>query len=98
MPCSDLIRYLISNSNDPDKSSIECIVTKGGTLGNEKSLEPIDTVLHLPDISEEDDSDIEFAINSECDFIVVSHVRRGETILKVKDRIKSAGSLFISIN
>ncbi|XP_043273321.1 pyruvate kinase-like [Venturia canescens] len=80
-----------------DKCSIECIVTKGGTVSDGKSLEPIDTALALPDISEQDDSDIEFATNSESDFIVVSHVRRGETILKVKDRIKLADTRPICI-
>ena len=78
-----------------DKCTIRCTVTKGGTIGNEKIVNPIDTAVDLPEISEQDYVHVELGGKMECDFFIVSHVRSAETIVKIKDRIKQTGIAFL---
>ncbi|XP_057338019.1 pyruvate kinase-like [Microplitis mediator] len=51
-----------------------------GRISNGKMIQPIDTALELPEISDKDEEDINLALELECDFLIVSHIRTSETI------------------
>ncbi|KAG8037171.1 hypothetical protein G9C98_004493 [Cotesia typhae] len=72
---------------------IKCKVMNTGRLSQDKIIQAIDTSsLELPGISEKDDADIDLALELECHFLIVSHVRTSKTISAVKKRIEESST------
>lgn len=59
-------------------------------ISNGKIIQTIDTALELPGISEKDEEDINLALELECDYLIVSHVRTSKTIYMIKKRVKES--------
>lgn len=58
-------------------------------MGNNKIVQLIDNcTINLPELSEQDYLDIDLAIELECDFLIISHVKNWQTIATVKEYIK----------
>ncbi|XP_046742507.1 pyruvate kinase PKM-like [Diprion similis] len=72
--------------------TVTCKVVKGGIVRNEKLVQLVDGIPELPQVSGKDDADIGLALDFECDLLIVSHVRNGQMICAVKDRIKQIGT------
>lgn len=75
-----------------------CKVIKGGTVRNEKLVQLVDGVPELPQVSQQDDTDIGLALDFECDLLIVSHAREGRMICAIKDRIKQIGGFTLIIS
>ncbi|KAH0566562.1 hypothetical protein KQX54_001770 [Cotesia glomerata] len=71
---------------------IKCKVMNTGRLSGNKIIQAIDTSLELPGISEKDDADIDLALELECHFLIISHVRTSKTISAVKKRIEESST------
>ncbi|XP_023290529.1 pyruvate kinase [Orussus abietinus] len=76
---------------------VTCKISKGGIIRDEKIVHLIDSVVELPQVSEQDDFDIAFALNHKSDFLIVSHVRSSKMICAVRNRVEQIGSRPICI-
>lgn len=65
--------------------SIICDIITGGELGEHKGVNLPGTKVNLPDLSENDISDIEFGIKEGFDIIAASFVRSRNCIRQIKD-------------
>ncbi|KAK0181900.1 hypothetical protein PV327_000084 [Microctonus hyperodae] len=74
--------------NQKGNEFVNCTVMKSGVVANKKIVQPIDTPLNLPQISKQDDNDIDLALELECDFLIASHTRSWKSISTIKERIK----------
>ena len=69
-------------------SSIECKVLNGGILGEQKGVNLPGVKINLPDLTEKDIADINFAIENDFDFIAASFVRSANCIKQIKSILK----------
>ena len=67
-----------------DESEIICRVVNGGPLSNNKSINLPGLNIPMPYLSEQDKSDILFAIENDLDFIALSFVRTAQDVLDIK--------------
>lgn len=72
-------------------TGVTCKVLKGGIIGNEKTIQLLDSIISFPMVSEKDKEDIKLASNLECDFIIINHSRSGKMIRLIKNEIKQTG-------
>lgn len=70
---------------------MNCKIIKGGIIKEESTVQLCDSILDLPQISEEDDRDIDLASDLECDFLISSHTQNGKMVCAIKDRVKQKG-------
>ncbi|MEZ4470955.1 MAG: pyruvate kinase [bacterium] len=70
---------------------LQCVVTKGGTLGSRKGVNIPGVRLPMPFISEQDASDIAFAVRQDLDFIAASFVGDAEDVLRVRRLVERDG-------
>lgn len=70
------------------KEFVNCTIMKSGVVANGKIVQPIDTALNLPQISKQDNNDIDLALELECDFLIASHTRSWKSISIIKEHIK----------
>ncbi len=67
-----------------DAQKIECTVLNDGAISDRKSLNVPDVHLSLPYISEKDEQDIVFGIQTGFDFIAASFVRSAQDIMELR--------------
>ena len=75
-----LVELQVQSVSGPE---IRCKALNGGVLSSWKSLNVPDITLNLPSFTEQDRSDILFAIAHDFDFIAVSFVRKKEDITEI---------------
>ncbi|KAI4500812.1 hypothetical protein M0802_004023 [Mischocyttarus mexicanus] len=78
-------------------TGVTCKVIKGGIVGNEKTIQLLDSIISFPMVSEKDREDIKLASNLECDFIIVNHSRSGKMIRSIQNEIKQTGSNWMRV-
>lgn len=73
---------------------VTCSVSEGGILKSNQSvfIPDVAQALNLPFVSDEDKSNIEFAVEHDVDFIFASHVEKGEWIDEIKNLIVKSGN------
>ncbi len=72
-------------------SDIICSVVVGGELSDRKSMSFPNKVLNQPYLSEQDKSDMKFAVENELDFIACSFVSRRQDLADVRDFLRKNG-------
>ncbi len=73
------------------KECIECVVAKGGTLSNRKSINIPNYHISMPFVSAKDRSDIEFGLSQGAEIVAASFVRSGDDVSTLRDYIDSIG-------
>lgn len=63
---------------------IQCVVTTGGILKDNKGINVPGVTLRIPGVTEKDEADIRFGIEQGVDLIAASFVRKGSDILEVR--------------
>ena len=84
-----LIELLITEITDTD---IICEVQNGGPISNHKGVNVPGVILSMPYISETDEADIIFGIQTGFDFIAASFARSREDIMQIKSLANAYGS------
>lgn len=67
-----------------DNEKIVCTVVNGGKISDRKSINVPDISLSLPYVSEKDESDIVFGIETGFDFIAASFTRSAQDIMDIR--------------
>ncbi len=80
-----------------DGSTIVCKVIAGGQISSRKGVNVPGCDTGLPFMTEQDQSDIEFAIDQDFDFIALSFVSNAGDIAVVRDMLKQKGREDIKI-
>ncbi|XP_043499370.1 pyruvate kinase-like [Polistes fuscatus] len=78
-------------------TGVTCKVLKGGIIGNEKTIQLLDSIISFPMVSEKDKEDIKLASNLKCDFIIINHSRSGKMICLIKNEIKKTDSNWMRV-
>ncbi|KAK0163778.1 hypothetical protein PV328_002473 [Microctonus aethiopoides] len=73
--------------NQKGKEFVNCTIMKSDVVGNGKIVQPIDTALNLPQISKQDNNDIDLALELESKISTCQGVEAFDDILKVADGI-----------
>jgi pyruvate kinase len=76
---------------------IYCKILNGGVVSNNKGVNIPETDTHLPAITKQDISDIQFAIENEFDFIACSFVRKASNVTEVREILNFYGGQDIMI-
>ena len=84
-----LIELTVISIEDTD---IRCRVYNGGMLGQQKGVNVPGVHVRLPDLTEQDQKDIVFAIEHDFDFIAASFVRSAECIHSIRRILNSFDS------
>ena len=79
------------------QDKIECEVLAGGLLGEHKGVNLPGVRIKLPDLTEKDIQDIEFAIENDFDIIAASFVRSANCIKQIKDILAKHNSNILVI-
>ncbi len=78
-------------------TEIVCRVLSGGPLSNNKSVNVPGVDIDMPYLSEQDQSDIRFAVENELDYIALSFVRTAQDVLDVKRLLARQGETGIEL-
>ena len=78
-------------------TDIVCTVITGGPLSNNKSINIPNTHIDLPALTEQDKSDLRFAVENGFDFIAASFVRQAADVLEIRSYLDSLGGKTIGI-
>src|SRR6202012_4615189 len=73
------------------KDSVLCEVVHGGILTSRKGVNLPNTKVSIPSLTEEDLTNLEFALQNDVEWIGLSFVRTGEDIVELKRIIASSG-------
>lgn len=73
------------------KAEIICKVIQGGVLSSKKGVNFPNTKISMPSLTDKDESDLDFAIAQDVDWIGLSFVRTAEDIVDLKQRISVQG-------
>lgn len=73
------------------KAEIICKVIQGGVLSSKKGVNFPNTKISMPSLTDKDESDLDFAISQDVDWIGLSFVRTAEDIVDLKQRISVQG-------
>ena len=73
------------------KAEIICKVIQGGVLSSKKGVNFPNTKISMPSLTNKDESDLDFAIAQDVDWIGLSFVRTAEDIVDLKQRISVQG-------
>jgi len=76
---------------------IHCIVTNGGTLSSNKSINIPGVHIHLPALTEQDISDIRFGAEHDFDFIAASFIRQAADVEAIRQVLRECGGENIRI-
>ena len=71
------------------KDTVKAKVVFGGPLSSKKGVNLPNTMVSLPCLTDEDISNVIFAINQDVDWIALSFVRKATDVLELKELIKS---------
>ncbi len=80
-----------------DGENIVCRVLNGGPLSNNKSVNLPGIDIDMPYLSEQDRSDIVFAVENELDYIALSFVRSAQDVMDVKRLLAQLGESGIEL-
>ena len=84
------VEMVAENINEPD-NLLECRVTVGGVLSNNKGVNFPDVQLSVKALTEKDKRDLQFGLNAGVDWIALSFVRNPSDINEIKDLINKYG-------
>ena len=82
---------MIVEKVDMSKNFLECRVTVGGVLSNNKGVNFPDVQLSVKALTDKDKEDLEFGLNVGVDWIALSFVRNPSDINEIKDLINQNG-------
>jgi pyruvate kinase len=80
-----------------DSDSIRCKIIDGGTVKDHKGINVPSVKIPMEYISEQDKSDIKFAVDEDFDFIAASFVRCEDDVLKLRKELENDGGEKIRI-
>ena len=72
-------------------TDIVCTVVNGGHLSSNKSINIPGVHIHLPALTEQDISDIQFGVEHDFDFIAASFIRTAEDVKAIREVLHSFG-------
>jgi pyruvate kinase len=78
----------VESAAPPD---VECVVVRGGVLGEHKGINLPGVAVSAPCLTEKDLADLDFGLKLGVDFVALSFVRSAEDIRDIKRRIDAAG-------
>ena len=84
------VEMIVENINKPD-NLLQCRVTVGGVLSNNKGVNFPDVQLSVKALTEKDKKDLQFGLNAGVDWIALSFVRNPSDINEIKDLINEYG-------
>ena len=84
------VEMIVEKINKPD-NLLECRVTVGGVLSNNKGVNFPDVQLSVKALTEKDKKDLQFGLNAGVDWIALSFVRNPSDINEIKDLINNYG-------
>ena len=84
------VEMIVESINSKDKL-LECKVTVGGVLSNNKGVNFPDVQLSVKALTDKDKKDLEFGLKSGVDWIALSFVRNPSDINEIKDLINDFG-------
>jgi len=79
----------VVNTNPPE---IECVIIRGGILGERKGMNLPEIPIKLPSMTEKDWDDLDFGISLGADYFALSFVRSPEDVIQVKKRLQDKNS------
>tara|TARA_B100000700_G_C14992815_1_gene832181 strand:+ start:365 stop:1789 length:1425 start_codon:yes stop_codon:yes gene_type:complete len=74
-----------------EKQTLECSVTVGGVLSNNKGVNFPDAQLSVKALTDKDRIDLEFGLKNNVDWIALSFVRNPDDLREIKNLIKKNG-------
>lgn len=83
------IQMRVINTNNKD--SVTCEIVHGGILTSRKGVNLPNTKISIPSLTEEDLSNLEFALQNDVEWIGLSFVRTAEDIIELKRIITRSG-------
>ncbi len=84
-------KLMLQVESTDGKAKIICTVIQGGVLSSKKGVNFPNTKISMPSLTEKDESDLDFAIAQDVDWIGLSFVRKAEDIVDLKERISVQG-------
>ena len=84
------VEMIVENLNKPE-NLLECRVTVGGVLSNNKGVNFPDVQLSVKALTEKDKKDLIFGLDAGVDWIALSFVRNPSDINEIKDLINEYG-------
>ena len=84
-------KLMLQVESTDGKAKILCTVIQGGVLSSKKGVNFPNTKISMPSLTEKDESDLDFAIAQDVDWIGLSFVRKAEDIVDLKQRISEQG-------
>ena len=84
-------KLMLQVESTDGKAKIICTVIQGGVLSSKKGVNFPNTKISMPSLTEKDESDLDFAIAQDVDWIGLSFVRKAEDIIDLKQRISVQG-------
>ena len=82
---------MIVEKVDTKANNLECMVTVGGVLSNNKGVNFPDVQLSVKALTEKDKEDLKFGLSEGVDWIALSFVRNPSDINEIKDLINKNG-------
>ena len=79
------------NSVSKDEQTLNCIVTVGGVLSNNKGVNFPDVQLSVKALTNKDKEDLEFGLKLDVDWVALSFVRNPDDMIEIKNLIKKHG-------
>ncbi len=76
---------------DLDNKTLNCLVTVGGVLSNNKGVNFPDVELSVKALTDKDKKDLEFGLENDVDWIALSFVRNPDDIHEIKQLIQDKG-------
>jgi pyruvate kinase len=74
------------------ESTIDCVIIRGGDLGERKGVTAPGALLSLPTLGASDVADLQFAAEQGFDYIAASFVRSSLDIERIRDVLRAAGA------
>ena len=82
---------MIVEKVDSESNLLECLVTVGGVLSNNKGVNFPDVQLSVKALTDKDKDDLMFGLNAGVDWVALSFVRNPSDINEIKDLINKNG-------
>ena len=84
-------KLMLEVQSTDGKTKIFCTVIQGGVLSSNKGVNFPNTKISMPSLTDKDESDLDFAIAQDVDWIGLSFVRTARDIVDLKQRISVQG-------